>query len=114
MQLGPMQKRFVDALRSGEYIQGRLELYNKGLNAYCCLGVANTVCELGEKSPIFLERTYNEIGLNNPNGRLSESVKIGETPYISLLAMNDAGKMSFKDIGDFIEANPELVFTRSI
>ena len=114
MELGPMQQKFVDALRSEKYIQGRLQLYSEYSDSYCCLGVANVVCELKENSEIFLDNTYEKLGLRNRYGSFDKPYFIHTTPYVSLLEMNDNGKMSFKDIANFIEENPELVFTRSV
>lgn len=45
MQLGPKQKRWINALRSGEYKQGRSHLQDVNGN-YCCLGVA---CEVDDE-----------------------------------------------------------------
>jgi hypothetical protein len=114
MELGPMQQKFVDALRSGEYTQGRLQLYNKNSDSYCCLGVANVVCDLKESSDIFLDNTYEQLGLRNRYGSLHKDIYVNTLKYVSLLEMNDTGQMSFKDIANFIEGNPELVFTRSV
>ena len=34
------KKKWVKALRSGKYKQGRCRLYNPETDSYCCLGVA--------------------------------------------------------------------------
>jgi hypothetical protein len=38
--------KWIDALRSGKYKQGKSELHNSDTNEYCCLGVLNEICEL--------------------------------------------------------------------
>lgn len=114
MQLGPMQQKFVDALRSEKYIQGRLQLYNEDLDSYCCLGVANVVCGLKEENEIFLDNTYEKLGLRSRYGSFHKDIFIRTDKYISLLQMNDEGKLTFKEIADFIEQNPEVVFSGSV
>jgi len=51
-------QKWVDALRSGKYIQGRNQLAyvtsETGENRYCCLGVA---CELAIENGVKLSRT---------------------------------------------------------
>lgn len=48
----------VDALRSGEYVQGRGSLAHRHLNEvrYCCLGVA---CEVAMKNGLAVDKTAN-------------------------------------------------------
>jgi hypothetical protein len=48
----PNQKSvWLQALRSGEFKQGRHALYNSFTDSYCCLGVAQKVCNLPAKDP---------------------------------------------------------------
>ena len=41
-----LKKAWVEALRSGKYKQGRLALYDKHNESYCCLGV---LCKVAGK-----------------------------------------------------------------
>jgi len=67
MELGPLQKKWVEALRSGKYKQYREDL--KGDSSYCCLGVANECLKLGESWDMRrLEITYDKLGLRSPCG----------------------------------------------
>lgn len=114
-----IKKRWVDALRSGNYKQTTSVLRNKD-EGFCCLGV---LCDL-VKEEIGLEWTdlrvrpgqsiasqecwsigYNRIALPS---RVYEYVGFNSSePYIngtSLTGLNDIG-FSFSKIADFIEAN---------
>jgi hypothetical protein len=94
-----LKKRWVEALRSGKYKQGRHDLRFR--DAFCCLGVL--------------------LDLNDPEGWLGfgqHRLGNGEEAYIKhpgkfgvagptqrkLARMNDSGK-SFSEIADYIEAN---------
>lgn len=115
--LGPIQKRWVDALRSGKYKQGRRRL-RKG-DEHCCLGV---LCELAAEDGV-VQRfqsgdlysygdvvclsfppidVMNWVGLATAQGFL----KAGE----SLTRLNDDG-VSFDRIAEIIETNAEELFT---
>lgn len=109
-KLGPKQKAWVKALRSGKFKQTEGVLKDK--NGYCCLGV---LCELEEKLTKngYIKGTDNSIEL--PNIILKKygfNSKIGSIKNsYSLAARNDDG-ISFKEIANFIEQNPEKVFTK--
>lgn len=91
--------RWLAALRSGEWRQGRARLERDG--AYCCMGVLAKL--LGR-----LDQHGRYLGLNaallSANGR--REVLPVETQN-SLARMNDSG-ISFAHIADWIEANVEV------
>jgi hypothetical protein len=121
------QKRWLAALRSGRYEQGKGFL-QKG-NQYCCLGVA---CD------IFADRfdiskikdgditLYNHsrqrlppqliaaLGLRDAIGMFSGPIQYGDCVLQALAGMNDSGKFTFAEIADFIEQHPTTVFNPSI
>ncbi len=113
-------KKWVAALRSGEYEQGHNALRTE--NTYCCLGVA---CDLWAKEnniewiktsvaphgfAIINEHQFgvlpNEVkdwlGLVNIEGRNRNN-----NP---LWVQNDSDNQSFEQIADFIESEPEGLF----
>jgi len=108
-------KRWVEALRSGEYEQGRNWL-RRG-DRYCCLGVA---CDIAADD-LGLERTSNGwrggraylppvvqrwLGLATRMGEFIEP----ETGWQgSLVVLNDKFT-PFAEIADLIEAEPEGLF----
>lgn len=108
------RKKWVKALRSGKYDQGRS--YLKRSDKYCCLGVACEVAGLiGEpsnKNPQIIyfdnEKAFlptsvmSFLGLSSDYGRYDT----GYSHEISLAGQNDKG-LTFKEIADIIEAEPE-------
>lgn len=91
--------KWLAALRSGEYKQGRFELYKAMTDRYCCLGVAGLLCG------------YTKEGMDGWNCLQSfvnapELIRVGAQNGVaaSLIEMNDQGH-SFAEIADYIEAN---------
>lgn len=112
MELGPLQRKWIDALKSGKYQQCGKTLCNEG--KYCCLGVANEVCELEEEDKNSLLNSYDLLGLYGSLGDLEEyGMIVDGSKYYALGEANDAGA-SFKEIAEFIEKNPGNVFQRSV
>ena len=129
--LGPVQRQWVEALRSGNYQQGKIKLRKN--DSYCCLGVG---CEMflgdGTAKEPYVSRDDAEVyvvyawegSTASAPKRLVEILKLktalGETQLHSfdydepdsLSSMNDHGK-TFAEIADAIEANPSLWFTES-
>lgn len=128
-----MKKKYADkwvkALRSGKYSQTRLRLKNSS-NSYCCLGV---LCEVvkdevggvwkssGSKCKEFVieggptksdsvddthlpASVQKLVGLKSPEGAGVIAVKNKEE-FDCLIAMNDKGRMTFKEIALVIEKN---------
>src|ERR1043165_7751454 len=91
-------RKWVAALRSGKYKQGRDVLYSP--KGYCCLGVAGkAVAKIPAKEMrgrMFLpDGTASRLGLN-------------ETLQSRLARMNDKAMMSFKEIASWIEKRFKL------
>ena len=116
------RKKWIEALRSGEYKQGMGVLREED-NKFCCLGVACDISGLGEwkydledSDGINLSYVIEEsvkkysndgllplpvqfwVGLRSNAGDAFESG--------SLIQINDTGS-SFKEVADFIEKEPE-------
>lgn len=118
-------KKWVTALRSGKYKQGRGTLAQQiGSNThYCCLGV---LCDLAVKSKIItkhkkkrffvfggktstLPQTVSKwAGLQDNSG----SYYSNDATYsiTSLIDLNDTDRWKFKKIADLIESNPDGLF----
>lgn len=102
-----LPKKFKDkwlaALRSGEYKQGRQQLVNikLGNSTYCCLGVACSIVGISD----------DVMGSNGEPGELKGY--LGKIPIVlrdrqygivkTLTAMNDTERLSFKKIANWIE-----------
>lgn len=104
------KEKFLEALRSGEYKQGRGKLLTG--NKYCCLGVAGHLCEIGKEH---LERgcylNYSiSGGISSDIARLYELSRKRVPKTLSqnldlqrqLASFNDDG-YSFKQIAQWIE-----------
>jgi len=142
-EFGPIQTKWLEALESGEYKQGKREL--KSLvsfqgdvgkpvhHAYCCLGV---ICELqglawqdfgpltGAGFCYMGSHAYNNylpedfaysIGLRGPSGPFTNPVNANNCAYSNLAEMNDdvESRLSFKDIAAYIRHDPHNIFHHS-
>lgn len=110
-----IKKRWVAALRSGKYKQGRGHL-RKGKDrrsaTYCCLGV---LCDIATDKP-WRKRNrdpedllWRNLGNRGNCYTLSDSFKdkagLSTVEVGKLIDMNDDGERSFKEIADHIEKN---------
>ena len=131
MKLGKLQKMWIASLREHPERQYRWRLGKGTPEDYqaCCLGELH-LCAYrmkGEELPFYdgvvrdgdrvdqLGASYRKYGLRSQGGVLSVSVYLPgyTTMFYSLAAMNDNG-VTWAEIADFVEANPELVFTKSV
>lgn len=115
-------RKWVDALRSGEYDQtsGGLRRVDADGNAtgFCCLGVACEISGLGRWSDNGMSYVADEyrsasympgpvrdwLGLDSDDPLLND-VKYDDTPFTaSASELNDTYDRSFGDIADAIEA----------
>jgi hypothetical protein len=115
-------KQWVEALRSGEYEQGREVLcrLDNGSSKFCCLGV---LCEVARKSGLKIEtkevetasgiilqydtrygflpeRVRKFAGMDSTNGRIFLKDHGGIS---SLAKLNDRKNLSFEEIAKIIE-----------
>lgn len=115
--LGPNQQRWLDALESDEYPQGKNAL-NTG-NGFCCLGVACEIfktdsVEMGECSDGI---TYNDNWETAPRfviealglyGELGEAAPC--TMANKLATLNDDENRTFREIAAIIKTEPGVYF----
>lgn len=106
-----MRKRDKDkwllALRSGIYVQGKGTLHNAKGNTYCCLGVLCHVLDgnvdLDHTLPTYEwldEHGIQFFGFGNIRKMRDPAVELSKT--MTLSAMNDSG-ISFQDIAEYLE-----------
>lgn len=119
-------KKWVAALRSGDYKQGKFVLHNETEDKFCCLGVA---CEIylkeGNRLEIFrmqapggiIATVYQDklgelpskvrkwLGLNTSDGLYEQANRAKQ-----LTVRNDGG-YTFEQIADIIESEPSGLFT---
>lgn len=108
MALGPNQTKWLAALRSGEWKQGKNRLFDG--TGYCCLGVAAAVLAHSDD----LNRTYpsdalvKDLGLFDSAGSPHDAQGADGEYCLSLL--NDKKDKTFAQIADIVEANPAAYF----
>jgi len=97
------KKKWVEALRSGEYKQGKEQLYDSE-GHYCCLGVAAKICGndmnnlIGECGFVpFDAKGVPDLLKNN------EDMEEGDVP--EFLAIENDTEASFIEIADWIDKN---------
>lgn len=93
------KEKWVAALKSGDYKQGKMRLHNQEENTYCCLGVLCAITGVEssrdeyiwgfpeEQIPVMLQGNRSNPVVNN------------------LVRMNDRYGKSFSEIADYIEQN---------
>lgn len=117
-----LRRRWIEALRSGEYKQGVTELKRRrdGELLYCCLGVLCELIGTEFREDPDLDGFYRfEVDGTQYSSSLAPDQcrliglygALGERPYAgsSLAALNDA-HVSFAEIADIIEHSPHTVF----
>lgn len=118
------QRKWVKALRSGEYEQGEGQL-QKG-DKFCCLGVAADVArkdgvdvEINEYGGEILGTTLSNqcnvieyLGLQHFAGRFNADDHLNGIN--ALWKLNDGVSWTFDQIADFIESNPDGLFVERI
>jgi hypothetical protein len=107
-ELNPNAKKWVEALRSGKYEQGRNRL-KTAHNEFCCLGVA---CELAIEAGVIREYEGCNSFLSLPVVRWL-GLNTGSGAYMggALHKDNDNGS-SFLEIADIIESQPDGLFEK--
>lgn len=121
-ELGSNQSKWLDALRSGRYSQGK-DYLRCGDN-YCCLGVAAELFDVpssvdclneSDGSPIYefggdvFEAPLQVLQNLALYGFVGEPAPDAEGILGCLTELNDGGK-SFSEIADIIEADPAVFF----
>lgn len=98
-----LKAKWIAALRSGNYKQGRGRLKHAG--RYCCLGVLGDVmgCQFTRHIVFKDGIDVGDVGAYH-SGFLSKHVGLHLNQQSNLVCMNDGGK-SFDEIADWIEAN---------
>lgn len=107
-----LKRKWVKALRSGEYRQGRGLLVSNSGKSFCCLGVLADIqgCVWGTDAwgnliPFLpkSEKPLSRYGSDMLSPRLGAG-GLSKTRQGKLAEMNDSNK-TFKEIADYIEKN---------
>jgi len=103
-KLNPNAQKWVDALRSGKYKQGRYQL-NDG-TGLCCLGVG---CEVAKDNGIGVRKESYYRGFSYDTHRVSMPAAVCNWLHLFrdklavLMRLNDDDLLSFPQIAAFIE-----------
>lgn len=135
-ELNQAQRNWIAALRSGDYKQAIGLLHDHETGCMCCLGVAaSQMMEPdGRQQERVVYDTFTDVApplvietlkLRTSNGTVDLLALDPETEEMirervelfshetrtHLTTLNDTGGFTFTEIADFVEANPEAVFT---
>jgi hypothetical protein len=103
-----IKEKWVAALRSGKYKQGRFALRNP-LDEYCCLGVLCDISSIGNWVSFKTYFQYTTKTSGNAEGlcflpeEVEYSLDLSSKEQAKLSDMNDSGRMSFEQIANYIE-----------
>lgn len=114
-----LKQKWVEALRSGEYLQAQERLKSEewdeetekptGKESYCCLGVLLDIWGEGRWEDFEYAYTdsigdtcYVDTELNTD---LLEEIGLGYSIQNKLIEMNDTENLSFNEIAGYIEQN---------
>lgn len=108
-------RKWVKALRSGKYKQGRRQLRSgtkKDGYSYCCLGVACEVLGVRyrSKNGTLPAEAMAMLGVKNCQGKYTP----GDLSLRSLVMDNDHRRESFKQIAKIIESRPKGLFEEGV
>ena len=120
MELGPIQKQWLQSLREHPERQLKFQLGRQkedGIYKACCLGELGLIAKIchwdndnlnDETGALSNLQTFEKVGLRSQWGM----AQIGSTKP-PLAALNDE-HMTWPEIADYVEKNPELYFTRPV
>ena|SRR5271166_6400443 len=95
-----IKKKWVDALRSGNYLQGMGWLAYEG--RYCCLGVLCDVVDPTKWDRKGVTDVYEGLNGALPPSVMKKAGLSGDVEHM-LVQANDEAQYSFSEIADFIE-----------
>jgi hypothetical protein len=111
-----LKSKWVAALRSGDYTQGKGQLHNTENNSFCCLGVLQMVADgKCEKHGIVTSLPWvKNHNINFRHAAWPESVTdvpsvVWNDQVVSLWELNDFVEASFAQIADVIDEQIEGV-----
>lgn len=108
-ELGPKQQAWVNALRSGKYLQGQRRLRQEtpveDVFEYCCLGV---MCDLF--SDATWENKVPEAILFYPPSHVKHAYKLTDGGMGALSRMNDVERFDFEKIAALVCEYPHRYF----
>jgi hypothetical protein len=105
-----LKKQWVDALRSGEYIQSFNHLHSStNPCAHCVIGVLDVLIGYTLSSGnLFFREWLKEYGIEDGGGNCDNDFQlIYNNKYHFLTNLNDITKLTFNELANLIEAQVE-------
>lgn len=99
-----LKERWVAALRSGKYPQGRDNL-REPEGGFCCLGVLCDLVAPGGWRVSWDGTYYTHQGYGATNPELYRPLGVTADAEAELIDMNDSEEKTFTEIADWIEEN---------
>ena len=104
-----LKAKWLEALRSGEYVQGYGALCSRD-NEYCCLGVLVEVGGLATKTPGANVYTFHWPVANDTSQGIipsedAEKIGLSEGVTTKLMELNDERRWSFEEIANWLEGH---------
>lgn len=93
-------KKWVKALRSGEFKQGIKRLKSRATGGFCCLGVA---CVVKGRTTKKAFKTYTRSGSSLESEEWAGNWLLPKQEQEVLASLNDGKRFSFKKIANHIE-----------
>ena len=110
-----IKKEWVEALRSGDYTQGRGRLRSAnyedsdGSYSYCCLGVLADILPQTKDTDYWKDKgslLYDEKYFRSQLPRdIADEIGFTQGTQPELINLNDGDQMNFNQIADYIEGN---------
>lgn len=99
-----LKDKWIKALRSGEYKQGK-QLLRSGNNLYCCLGVLCEVMGTRATKPNDVNFYYYDGNSGALSDTLAIQAGLKHSDQRVCVSMNDKDEFSFNQIADWLEAH---------
>lgn len=135
MELGPNQRRLVDALRSGKYKKAK-HCLSDGEGGFCCLGVHCDVeddsrwSERESTDGLYIYQRYGvngywsesvlpvplieSLGVHDSRAGFLSPIEVNGTAYQNIAQLNDSEEFyDHAQMADFIEANADKIFVEA-
>ena len=93
------KNKWIKALKSGKYIQGKDRIYDVNTDTYCCLGVACDIVNCKSDSNFIIFTNSRKIP------KILKGASKENKLVKKLVDMNDYSQKSFKEIAKWIEKN---------
>jgi len=106
-----LKQKWLEALRSGEFKQGRAVLHNTDDNSFCCLGVLCTVDDnvkavrVNDMHSTVFKFPQDSDGEHTGVLPRTYTDEIGLSPNLasSLMSLNDSAAYNFEKLAEIIE-----------